>query len=115
MTGRLAPPKGSGNGSCGPRPGTCSILATWQMRDVNSAGYRLRVLCKPRPRAGLVDSRQTFVRRRQFVPSSCPRPDNQQPAGALIGSSEYLGTRETPFSVGQNGGDRNGGQTCEDF
>ena len=35
------------------------------MRDVNSAGYRLRVLCKPRPRAGLVDSRQMFVRRCQ--------------------------------------------------
>ena len=43
-------------------------LANWQpgqMRDVNSAGYRLRVLCKPRRRAGLVGSRQMFSRRRQ--------------------------------------------------
>ena len=59
-------PRGGGNGSCGPRPGTA---LGGLVRDVNSAGYRLRVLCKPRPRAGLVGLRQTFVRRRPIVPS----------------------------------------------
>ena len=80
----------------------------WPMQVRITPGYRLRFLCKPRPRVGLVGSRQTCVRRRQGPGWHNDPPDLAELNGFIRGQFEINETKDRhdhqPLSPG-NGGD----------